>query len=171
MQGNCIASHAPQVGAGSAFVYRVFFLQFKEILKARAVSFVKRQRPHVSTSSLDYYHMKKRSFLLVLPFLALSTLFSPPAKAEPGSLKILKFEADWCGPCQKMKPIFSTVSKEFGASVAFESIDVDKQPRLAETYKVELLPTVIAVKDGKVVGRSTGFMNAAKLKGFIKKHR
>ena len=48
---------------------------------------------------------------------------------------------------------------------------MDKQPGLAETYKVELLPTVIAVKDGKVVGRSTGFMNAAKLKGFIKKHR
>ena len=115
--------------------------------------------------------MKKRSFLLAIPVLAIAALFSVPAGAESGSLKILKFEADWCGPCQKMKPIFNTVSKEFGSSVAFQSIDVDKQPDLASTYKVELLPTVVAVKDGKVVGRSTGFMNAAKLKGFIKKHQ
>jgi thioredoxin 1 len=115
--------------------------------------------------------MKKRSFLLAVPVLAIAALFSVPAGAESGSLKILKFEADWCGPCQKMKPIFSSVSKEFGSSVAFQSIDVDKNPGLAENYKVELLPTVVAVKDGKVVGRSTGFMNAAKLKGFIKKHQ
>jgi thioredoxin 1 len=115
--------------------------------------------------------MKKRSFLLAIPALTLAALFSVPAGAESGSLKILKFEADWCGPCQQMKPIFNTVSKEFGSAVAFQSIDVDKQPDLASTYKVELLPTVVAVKDGKVVGRSTGFMNAAKLKGFIKKHQ
>jgi thioredoxin 1 len=115
--------------------------------------------------------MKKRSFLLALPLLALAALFSVPAGAETGSLKILKFEADWCGPCQQMKPIFNQVSKEFGSQVSFQSIDVDKNPALAETYKVELLPTVVAVKDGKVVGRSTGFMDAAKLKGFIKKHQ
>jgi len=115
--------------------------------------------------------MKKRSLLLAVPVLALAALFSVPAGAETGSLKILKFEADWCGPCQQMKPVFSEVSKEFASKATFQSIDVDKQPALAETYKVELLPTVVAVKDGKVVGRSTGFMNAAKLKSFVKKYQ
>lgn len=115
--------------------------------------------------------MKKRSFLLALPVLALGLFFSAPAGAESESLEILKFEATWCGPCQQMKPIFSKVSKEQASKATFRSIDVDKQPALSETYKIELLPTVVAVKNGKVVGRSTGFMNAAKLEKFVKKHQ
>lgn len=115
--------------------------------------------------------MKKRSFLIATAALAFTTLLSVPVQAESGSLKILKFEAVWCGPCRQMKPIFNEVSREFDGKVSFQSIDVDKQPALAEKYKVELLPTVVAVKDGKVVGRSTGLMTAAKLKGFIKKYQ
>lgn len=115
--------------------------------------------------------MNKRFFLFALPVLALTALFSAPAGAEAGSLEILKFEATWCGPCQQMKPIFGKVAEELASKATFQSIDVDKQPALARTYKIELLPTVVAVKDGKVVGRSTGFMNAAKLESFVKKHQ
>lgn len=115
--------------------------------------------------------MKKRLFLLTLPLLGLAALLSTPLRADSGSLKILKFEADWCGACQKMKPVFTSVSKGYGSGVSFQSINVDKQTSLADTYKVELLPTVVAVKNGKVVGRSTGYMNAGKLKSFINKHQ
>lgn len=113
--------------------------------------------------------MKKRTFLLALPFLALS--FSQPLHADSGSLRIIKFEADWCGPCQKMKPIFTSVSSQYKSGVTFETVDVDAKPDTAEKYHIEMLPTVVAVKDGKVVGRSSGFMNAAKLKAFINKYR
>ncbi|NLT70922.1 MAG: thioredoxin fold domain-containing protein [Verrucomicrobiaceae bacterium] len=115
--------------------------------------------------------MTKRSFLLIFPVLALAAFFSAPVGAESSSLEILKFEATWCGPCQKMKPIFRDVSKELASRASFRSIDVDEQPDLAQAYKIELLPTVVAVKNGEVVGRSTGFMNAAKLKSFVKKHQ
>ncbi len=113
--------------------------------------------------------MKTRAFLSLLPALLLAPLAVPPLQAE-SALKILKFEADWCGPCQQMKPIFSSVAAEF-KGVSFQTVDVDRQTDLANTYKVEMLPTIVAVKDGKVVGRLTGFQNAGKLKTFIKKHR
>jgi thioredoxin 1 len=113
--------------------------------------------------------MKKRAFLLALPLLAFC--LSTPLHADSGSLRIIKFEADWCGPCQKMKPIFSSVAGQYESGVTFESVDVDAKPSTADRYQVEVLPTVVAVKDGKVVGRATGFMNAMKLKAFINKHR
>lgn len=115
--------------------------------------------------------MKKHALLIALPLLVLTAALAMPVHAATSSLKILKFEADWCGACQKMKPVFSSVSKSSPAGVSFQSINVDTQTALAEQYKVELLPTVVAVKNGKVVGRSTGYMNAAKLKSFIKKHQ
>lgn len=114
--------------------------------------------------------MKKRAFLLALPFVALAATLSPALRADSASLKIIKFEADWCGPCQQMKPAFAAVSKS-ESGVAFQTVDVDKEGALAEQYKVSALPTVVAVKDGRVVGRLVGLQSEAKLKSFIKKHR
>jgi len=115
--------------------------------------------------------MKKRLFLLTLPIFGLAALLATSLKAEPGSLKILKFEADWCGVCRKMKPVFASVARSYHGEVAFQSINVDEQVSLADSYKVELLPTFVAVKNGKVVGRTTGYMSAAKLKSFVNKHK
>ena len=115
--------------------------------------------------------MKKRLFLLALPILGLAALLTTPIKADSGSLRILKFGADWCGACRKMNPVFASVSRSYGGEVAFQSINVDEQTSLADRYKVELLPTFVAVKNGKVVGRTSGYMSALKLKGFINQHK
>lgn len=114
--------------------------------------------------------MKKRLFLASLPVLVLSATSPLALQAESGSLKIIKFEADWCGACKQMKPVFASVAKS-SQGVAFETVNVDRQASVAERYGVELLPTVVAVKNGKEVGRFTGFRNEAKLKSFVKKHR
>ncbi|HRQ88199.1 MAG TPA: thioredoxin family protein [Bacteroidia bacterium] len=112
--------------------------------------------------------MNKRSFLLALSALALGSFAAMPVRAAD-DLKIIKFEAEWCGPCKKMAPIFSAVAKE-SKGVAFQTVDVDKQSAVADRYHVEMLPTVVAVKNGREVGRLSGFQNAAKLKAFVKKH-
>lgn len=114
--------------------------------------------------------MKKRSFLLALPILALASSLSPGLRADSGQLKIIKFEAVWCGACKEMKPIFASVAKST-PGVVFENVDIDQQGSLADRYKVELLPTLVAVKNGKVVGRVTGYQNETKLKRFVKRHR
>ncbi len=113
--------------------------------------------------------MNRRSFLPTLS-LAAALLLPSSLPAKSGALTILKFEASWCGACQKMKPAFSAVAaKEEG--VAFQSVDVDRQNSLAERYRIEALPTIVAVKNGREVGRLVGFQNAAKLSSFVKKHR
>ena len=57
------------------------------------------------------------------------------------------------------------------SGVTFQTVDVDRQSELADRYKVESLPTIVALKDGREVGRLIGFQNTAKLKSFVKKHR
>ncbi|MCB1203367.1 MAG: thioredoxin family protein [Verrucomicrobiae bacterium] len=114
--------------------------------------------------------MKIRTFLLVLPLVALAALMPSGLRGESSSLKILKFEADWCGACKAMKPAFAAVAKST-EGVRFETVNVDRQSSLAESYGVKLLPTIVAVKDGREVGRLTGAQSEKKLKNFVKKHR
>jgi thioredoxin-like negative regulator of GroEL len=69
-----------------------------------------------------------------------------------------------------MKPVFASVAAE-ESGVSFQTVNVDRQSDLADRYRVTSLPTVVAVKDGREVGRLTGYQNAAKLRSFVKKHR
>ncbi|KAI5478988.1 thioredoxin [Pseudohyphozyma bogoriensis] len=59
-----------------------------------------------------------------------------------GKVALVDFYADWCGPCKMLTPILKKVVPE-------ES-DVDQE------YKISALPTVIAIKDGKVLGQFKG---------------
>ncbi len=111
---------------------------------------------------------------LLLPSLVALTFtfgLAPLLSAAGGSVRIIKFEADWCGACQKMKPVYAAVSKTGPSGTSFETVNVDRQSGLADQYNVELLPTIIAVKNGKVVGRTTGYQSAMRLKAFVKKHQ
>lgn len=108
-----------------------------------------------------------RFFLSVLVF---GALLSASPQAGASDLEIIKFEADWCGACQKMKPVFASVAAD-ESGVNFQTVNVDRQSGLADRYRVTSLPTVVAVKDGREVGRLTGYQNAGKLKSFVKKHR
>lgn len=120
--------------------------------------------------------MNKRSFLKTtlfslstLALAAVAAVSVQECRADSGDLKIYKFEADWCGPCQKMKPIFKKVSADF-KDVTFQTVNVDKDKKTSDRFNISILPTVIAVKNGEVVGTTTGFKNANQLKSFIKKY-
>jgi thioredoxin len=116
--------------------------------------------------------MKRRILLLMVPLLVVGFAFSVNLlNGAEGKTKILKFEADWCGPCRQMKPIYSKVAHNFSSDASFQSINVDRNPTIADRYSVRSLPTVVAVKNGRVVGRKTGFMNEQALSAFVKRHR
>lgn len=116
--------------------------------------------------------MKRRILLLALPLLAVGLASSVNRlNGSEAKTQILKFEADWCAPCRQMKPIYSKVARDFSSDASFQSINVDRNPTLADRYSVRSLPTVVAVKDGRVVGRKTGFLNEEKLTAFVKRHR
>ena len=71
-------------------------------------------------------------------------------------VEIKKFEANWCGPCRKLKPTFQKLEGEFGNSVKFSYINVDEQQELATQYGVRSIPFVVIEKDGEIVQSVVG---------------
>ena len=80
---------------------------------------------------------------------------------------VLKFEADWCGPCQAMKPLYEDLSKEL-KDVKFCSIDVDNKPKTAQEFGVRSIPMFVVVNKGNPVGAFVGGMSKTELKSKIK---
>ena len=81
---------------------------------------------------------------------------------------LIKFYADWCGPCQMMKPIYEEVMSEHPEVQAVE-INIDDEAELAEQYKVESIPCFVLVEDGTEVARAIGAMPAKKLAKLLEK--
>lgn len=78
-------------------------------------------------------------------------------------MKLLDLYADWCGPCQIMKPILAELAKELTGKVEFVEINVDEKPEEAAKYGVMSIPTFIALKEDKEVGRKIGVTSKQEL--------
>jgi thioredoxin 1 len=82
-------------------------------------------------------------------------------------LKVMDFNATWCGPCRTLAPIIKDLMDEYGdgekSGVIVEKIDVDENRDLAEKYSIRSIPTIIFEKDGEVLERVTGLQSKAVL--------
>lgn len=68
--------------------------------------------------------------------------------------KLIKFEADWCGPCHVIRPAVTAIAEETGLEL--EVVDIDDNPDLAESYGVQSIPTILLVEDAAELSRHTG---------------
>ena len=68
---------------------------------------------------------------------------------------LLDFWAPWCGPCRMVLPIVEEIAEE-RSDIKVGKINVDEQPELAGQFGVMSIPTLVVMKDGKVVNQSMG---------------
>lgn len=76
---------------------------------------------------------------------------------------LVDFHATWCGPCKQLSPVIEKVATKFNSRLKVVKVDVDKNQSAAQAYQVKGVPTMILFKQGKVVWRSSGFMDENKL--------
>ncbi|MCI8418801.1 MAG: thioredoxin [Lachnospiraceae bacterium] len=68
---------------------------------------------------------------------------------------LLDFYADWCGPCRMVSPLVEEIAEE-NPQYLIGKINVDKEPELAQQFKVLSIPTLAVIKNGKIVSQSAG---------------
>ncbi len=84
----------------------------------------------------------------------LNSLFS-----EENSIVFLKFTATWCGPCRTMAPIFKDQAdfhKLNDSNKKFVEIDLDQHSSIASKFKVNSVPCIVRVENGKETDRVLG---------------
>ena len=90
-----------------------------------------------------------------VPVLATARQFDEVA-GEASTPVLVDFYADWCGPCRQLAPVMERLHTTWGAKVAFYKVNVDASPALARRFRIEALPTLVLVRDGREVRRILG---------------
>lgn len=68
---------------------------------------------------------------------------------------LLDFYADWCGPCRMVVPIVHEIADE-NPQYVVGKINVDEEMELASQFGVTTIPTLVVIKNGEIVNRSSG---------------
>ena len=93
--------------------------------------------------------------------------FNSQLEAAGGKLVVVDFFATWCGPCKMLTPRLDAAIAAQEGAVDLAIVDIDDLAELAMEHNVNAVPTVVAIKEGKVVDRFVGLLEEDKLSAFI----
>lgn len=92
--------------------------------------------------------------------------FVPEIKKHKG-VAMLDFWATWCGPCKVIAPAVEELAGEMAGKAKIAKVDVDQNPNLAKEFKIDSIPCLVLIKDGREIDRKIGVTSKADLKAWI----
>lgn len=86
-----------------------------------------------------------------------------------GSLPlVIDFWATWCGPCRMVAPIIEELANEYEGKVTIGKCDVEEADDIAAEFGIRNIPTIVFMKDGKILDKIVGAASKSKIEEKIK---
>ena len=93
--------------------------------------------------------------------------FGQAVVAQP-DLVVVKFGAEWCGPCRMLDPELSELGNSMRGLAQVVRIDIDKHPELARHYGVSSIPRMFVFYHGKILADRVGYADHNQLREWVK---
>jgi len=88
--------------------------------------------------------------------------------AEKSSVPVLvDLWAPWCGPCRLVSPALEQIATERAGRIKLVKVNVDESPRLQQRFGIQSIPTLMLLRDGKLIARQVGAAPVETLRGWI----
>lgn len=81
---------------------------------------------------------------------------------------VVDFWATWCAPCRVMSPILDELAEEAAEGFHVGKVNVDKEQKLAQEFRVMSIPTIVVFENGVEVERFIGVTDKEKLLPYVK---
>ncbi|HZR84294.1 MAG TPA: thioredoxin TrxC [Candidatus Binatia bacterium] len=104
----------------------------------------------------------KRPLLETRPFAVTDSTFAETVERSPLPVLVDAW-APWCAPCRAIAPAIDQLAAEHAGRVRFAKLNVDENPATASRFRLQSIPTLLLMRDGREVDRIVGLQSKAEI--------